>query len=352
VAERTALVVGATGAVAKRLLELLTADDTWAVIGLCRNPPSAKSRVLWVSADLGNEKQCRRALAEYPGITHVFYCARAKHREVGVESVEENVAMLSNVLDAAEHAARDLRHVHLVEGGKWYGLHLGVRYPTPAHEDDPRHMPPNFYYDQEDLLRTRQQGRAWTWSASRPNVICDFAPERPRNLISIIGAYAAICAELGTRFDFPGKPGNFTALTELTDASLLARGMVHMATNPACQNQAFNITNGDLIRWEREWPRIARLFGLEPGTVRTLPLTRWMSDKEPVWERIVEKHGLVPRRLDEVALWGFADFVFGQDYDVVSNLNRLRRSGFHDIVDTGEMLISQLQQYRDARILP
>ena len=349
--ERMALIAGATGAVGKRLIELLAGDATWEVIGLNRNPPADGGRVRWLSADLGDAAQCRRALAEHPGITHVFYCARARHGEGGVESVEENVAMLRNVIDAVEHAARDLRHVHLVEGGKWYGIHLG-RYPTPAEEDDARHMPPNFYYDQEDLLRSRQHGQTWTWSASRPNVICDFAPERPRNLTSIIGAYAAICAELGLRFDFPGKPGNFTALTELTDASLFARGMVHMATAPACENRAFNITNGDLIRWERLWPRIARLFGLEPGVVRTLPIARWMEDKEPVWARIVAKHGLQPKRLDEVALWGFADFVFGQEYDVISNLNRLRQSGFHEGLDTGQMLLGQLQQYRDARILP
>ena len=142
------------------------------------------------------------------------------------------------------------------------------------------------------------------------------------------------------------------SLAELTDASLFARGMVHMATAPACENRAFNITNGDLIRWERLWPRIARLFGLEPGVVRTLPIARWMEDKEPVWARIVAKHGLQPKRLDEVALWGFADFVFGQEYDVISNLNRLRQSGFHEGLDTGQMLLGQLQQYRDARILP
>lgn len=350
-AERTALIAGATGAVAKRLVESLASDPSWMIVGLSRNPPAEQGRMRWVSADLLDAGKCRAALADCPQITHVFYCARAKHGEGGVESVEENVGMLRNVLDAAEHAARDLTHVHLVEGGKWYGVHLG-RYPTPAREDDPRHMPPNFYYDQEDLLRARQQGKSWTWSASRPNVICDFAPERPRNLVSILGGYAAICAELGLRLDFPGKPGAFTALTEVTDATLLARGMIHMATSPSCRNETFNITNGDLIRWERVWPSLARLFGLAAGSVRALPLARWMQDKEPVWARIVARHGLEPRRLEEVALWGFADFVFGQDYDVVSNLTRLRRSGFHDFLDTEEMLLSQLQQYRAARILP
>ena len=346
----TALVVGATGAVAKRLIERLL-EARWSVLGLSRNPSERGSAAQWLAADLLDRESCYRALRDHPQITHVFYCARAKHGEGGVESVEENVEMLRNVIDASEQVAHRLRHIHLVEGGKWYGQHLG-RYPSPAQEDDPRHMPPNFYYDQEDLLRARQEGKRWSWSASRPNVICDFAPERPRNLVSIIGAYAAICRELGMRLDFPGKPGNYTALTEVTDATLLANGMIHMATSPVYENRAFNITNGDVFRWERMWPRIAEAFGVQPGVVRHIPIARWMADKEPVWQRVVKKHGLQPRRLDQVALWGFADFVFGQDYDVISNTTRLRLSGFHEVVDTGEMLLKQLQHYRDARILP
>ena len=57
---------------------------------------------------------------------------------------------------------------------------------TPTREDDPRHMPPNFYYNQEDLLRERQAGQAWTWSASRPHFVYDYSPERPRNIVSVI----------------------------------------------------------------------------------------------------------------------------------------------------------------------
>ena len=151
-------------------------------------------------------------------------------------------------------------------------------------------------------------GKAWSWSASRPNVICDFAPGRARNIISIVGAYAAICRELGVRLDFPGHPDQFRALTEVTDAGLLARGLTFMATAPACRNQAFNITNGDIFRWQRLWPRIAAAFGIAPGVVRTITLADWMRDKEPVWDRIVEKHGLQPSRLDDIAQWNFADW--------------------------------------------
>ncbi|HZT47176.1 MAG TPA: SDR family oxidoreductase [Hyphomicrobiaceae bacterium] len=349
---REAMVAGATGAVAKRLIEVLAADPGWSVIGVSRNPPgSAPARTRYVPVDLLDPADCRRRLEPFSGVTHLFYCARARHGEGGTESVEENVAMLRNVLDAVEAAAPGLQHVHVVEGLKWYGVHLGP-YPTPAQEDDPRHMPPNFYYDQEDLVRQRRLGKEWTWSASRPNAVCDVAPERVRNLIPTLGAYAAICAELGMPLDFPGRPGTFRALTELTDATLLARAIVHMATTAACRNEAFNVTNGDVVRWSRLWARIASFYGLAVGSVRPLKLTEWMRDKEPVWQRVVHRHGLEPRRLDAIAHWGFADFVLAQDYDVVSRTTKLRRTGFAEFLDTEDMVLDHLARYRQARLLP
>jgi nucleoside-diphosphate-sugar epimerase len=345
-----AVIAGATGAVALRLVEHLDASG-WEVVGLCRRPALAHGRVRYLGVDLLDGPAVAQALQGVPKATHVFYSARAKFGEGGVESVDENVAMLRNVLDAAEASCPGLAHVHLVEGGKWYGLHLGA-YPTPAKEDDERHIPPNFYYDQEDLLRSRQAGKRWSWSASRPNVICDFAPGRARNIISIVGAYAAICRELGVRLDFPGHQDQFRSLTEVTDAGLLARGLAFMATEPACRNQAFNITNGDVFRWQRLWPRIADAFKMAPGVVRTITLADWMREADKVWQRIVEKHGLQPSRLDDIAQWTFADWLFRQTYDIVSSTTKLRRAGFHEAIDTEEMFLDQLARYREARILP
>ena len=346
----TALIAGATGAVAKRLVEHLGASG-WDVVGLCRNVPAKATGVRYIGVDLLDGDAVRRALTKERSITHAFYTSRAVHGEGGVESVEENVAMLRHLIDATEASCPNLAHVHLVEGAKWYGVHLGP-FATPALEDDPRHMPPNFYYDQQDLLQARQQGRPWTWSVSRPNVVCDFAPERPRNMVSIIGAYASICRELGMPLDFPGQAAHYRALTELTDASLLARAMAFMVTTPACRNQAFNVTNGDVFRWERMWPLVAEYFGIKMGTIRPLVLAEWMKDKAPVWDRIVERHSLAPSRLQDLAVWGFADFVFRQGYDVISSTTKLRLAGFHEMRDTREMLFSQLAQYRDARIIP
>jgi nucleoside-diphosphate-sugar epimerase len=347
----TALVAGATGATAKRLVELLVADPAWRVVGLCRKPPPPREGVTWVSADLTSPADTRAKLAAHPGVTHVFYCSRASHGESGVESVAENTAMLRTVVEAAEATAPGLAHVHLIEGGKWYGMHIGAM-PTPAREDDPRHLPPNFYYDQQDYLAGARQGKDWTWSASRPGFITDYAPERARNLVSVLGAWAAICRETGMALDYPGKPEAYTALSDITDATQLARAMRFMAVTPACADRAFNVTNGEPIRWCRFWPRLAEMYGLKVGSVRPMRLAEWMADKEPVWQRIVAKHGLVPRRLDEVALWSFADFALNQGWDVFYSSLAIRIAGFADTIDTEATILTQIQQYRDARILP
>lgn len=349
---RTALIAGATGACAKRLLEVLVADG-WSTVGLARRPPpdTAGGPTRWVRADLLDAADTARALAGCSGVTHVFYTARAQHGEGGHESVADNAGMFAHLLDAIVPVARDLEHVHLVQGGKYYGLHLGP-YPTPAQEDDPRPPGPNFYFDQQDLLEERQRGRRWSWSASRPNVICDFAPERSRSLVSLIGAYAAIQRERGEPLHFPGTRTCRAALTEVTDAMHFARATVFLATAPDARNRAFNVTNGDLFRWERMWPWLAARFGMPVGDVVDSPLRERMADGEDVWQRIVRRHGLVPCRLDQLANWAYGDFIFRQGHDVASSTARLRRAGFAAMIDTGTMFADYLARYREARRLP
>ena len=346
---KTALIAGAGGAASKRLIDVLLADPDWSVIALARSQRPSRDRLTAVSADLFDRDACRRALADKRDITHVFYTARAKHGETGVESVEDNVAMLRNVLDAVEPIAPGLEHVHLVQGTKYYGMHLGP-FRTPAREDDPRHPPPNFYYDQQNLLVERQRGRGWAWSASRPTFIYDFAPERARNAVAVIGAYAALCRQLSLRFDFPGAA--FDAQRDLTDASLLARAMKYIAVTRACRNQAFNVTNGDVVSWRDLWPGIAAHFGIAAGEARSFSLNAWARDKQPVWDAIVQRYGLTDTRLDEVADWAFADFHWSQGYDVVSDPAKLHAAGFTEMIDSGAMLLAHLRRYRAAKILP
>lgn len=344
----TLLVVGASGAAATRVMERALATPDLDVIGLSRRRPQGAGA--WIEADLNDAEGLRRALATQPGITHIVYASRAPFGEGGVEDVAANTRMLRNLLDAAEAALPRFAHIHLIHGGKWYGLHIGP-YRTPAREDDPRHLPPNFYYDQQDLVAARQQGRGWSWSASRPNFVLDVAPGRARNMVSTLGAYAAICRELGVPFDFPGRAGAWTALHEVSDASLLAEAVLWMLREPRCANRAFNVTNGDAFRWCDLWEFLAAQFGLPCGRPRPMSMPRWMADKEPVWEAIRARHGLV-LPLAEVANWDFADFFLGMDYDVLSSMTAARAAGFTGFVDSWAMFAAQIEGYRAARVLP
>ena len=328
----------------------LASSGGWAVAGLSRNPPKRPiAGVEYVRADLADTDRCRRALDGHGDATHLFYCARATHREQTLEDAETNLALLDNVLSAAERGP--LRHVHLVQGGKVYGVHVGP-FPTPAREDDPRAPIENFNYDQEDLLRRRSEGRPWTWSASRPNTLLHFSPAIARNLVSSLGAYAAICRELGCALDFPGPEGAYRSLTQVTSIELLARAAAWMAIEPECANQAFNVTNGDVFRWCRLWPRIAEAFDMACGSVRPLRLAAAMQGREAVWERVRERYGLAPRSLSEVANWSYLDATLERTWDEILSTAKARSFGFHDWADSEARLLALIGEYRAAKILP
>jgi nucleoside-diphosphate-sugar epimerase len=283
-------------------------------------------------------------------VTHVFYAA-FQDRPSWSELVAPNLAMLANVVSAVERASPALRHVSLMQGYKVYGAHLGP-FKTPARETDAGHMPPEFNVDQQNWLAARQIGKRWTWSAIRPSVVCGFALGNPMNLAMVIAVYAAMCRELGVPLRFPGRPGAYHSLIEMTDAGLLARATVWAATEPRCANEAFNINNGDIFRWSEMWPQIAAAFGLEAAPPLPMPLADVMADKEPLWNRMVEEHGLASHRYAEVSSWRFGDFVFGWDYDVIADGSKARRLGFHEFVDTREMFLRIFDDFRQRKVIP
>ena len=87
----------------------------------------------------------------------MFYAAYQERRPSPSRS-PSTAAMLRNLVCGVEDAAPGLEHVSLIEGVKAYGCQFGP-FKTPAKETDPRHMPPNFYYDQEDFLQDRAAGQ-------------------------------------------------------------------------------------------------------------------------------------------------------------------------------------------------
>jgi len=347
---KKAVVAGATGVVGRYLLQHLVQCGGWKIVAVSRRRPDIEGAFTHLAVDLLNAADCREKLGSLRDATHVFYSAFVQDPDPAVH-VASNTAMLVNLVGTIEAAAPRLAHVNLVEGTKWYGSHLG-RFRTPAKENDSRHAGANFYFDQHDWLEGRQRGKSWTWSAVRPHAVCGFSVGSPMNLALALALYGTFARELNVPFSHPGPAANFTALYQLTDSSLLAKAMVWMATESRCANQAFNITNGDLIRWENLWPRLAEFFGVEPGPQRHFSLKAELADQAEAWNRIVKRQGLLPHRFEELAGWSFADFVFGSSWDIVSDTGKARRFGFCEAVDSEEMLLALLAQFRARHVIP
>lgn len=344
--KNVALIAGASGHVGAQLKALLEADSDWRVLTLGRSVGAANHISLDLSCD-----NLPQALSGAPEITHLFYCVRAPHNESGREDVAGNLLMLHRLVEAVEMQSASLAHVHIIEGGKWYGAHLGP-YKTPAHEDDPRHDGPNFYHAQEDWLRERKFGKSWAWSASRPSFVCAVTPGQGRNMVSTLGAYAAISRERSDTLDFPGSERSYKSLTEITDGGLLARALLFIATSPSTRNEAFNVTNGDWFSWQEIWPELARSFSMKVGVPKPIRLVEWSRDKQSIWNAIVERDELLPFPLDRVANWAFADFFLGQDYDVASDTRKLYARGFREKLDSRDSILSILNSYKRLRVLP
>lgn len=345
-----ALVFGASGIIGRGLLRHLDGLNDWDIIGVMRDPPDFETRAEHLPLDLTDRGACLAGLRSAPRVTHVFYAAY-KDFPRWEEAAEPNTGMFRNAMDGLTRNAPDLRHVQIVQGAKYYGRHLGP-YKTPSREDDPRHMPPSLYFGQEDYLREIREGQPWTWSAVRPQAVCGLSIGNPLNLTSVVAVYAVISRELGLPLRWPGKPAAGRAIYQVTDNELLGRSMVWAATTPECADQAFNITNGDVFRWEHVWERIAGYFDMETGPPQRVDLATTMADKGPLWNGIVERYGLAPTPFEKAANWAFGDYAFGSDWDVCMDTTKCRRAGFLDVVDTEEMFVRQFDELRAARIIP
>ncbi|QIH33321.1 SDR family oxidoreductase [Sphingobacterium sp. DR205] len=345
----TALIVGANGVISTNLIDYLSSLGNWDIIALSRRGGTDHGHVHYIAVDLLDLEDAVNKLNSLTTVTHIFYAAY-QDRESWAALVEPNLRMLVNVIKAIEPVAKSLQHVSLMQGYKVYGAHVGP-FKTPAKESDAGHMPPEFNTSQLQYLQQQQIGKQWTWSAIRPSVVGGTAPGNPMNLALLIAVYATISKKLNIPLRFPGKPGAYGKLLEVTDANLLAKATLWAATEPLAANQAFNINNGDLFRWEDLWPKIAKYFKMEVDAPLPIPLQTMMSDKADIWEDIRTQHGL-NYTYTEVSAWAFGDFVFSWDYDFFADGSKARRMGFHEFVDTEQMFFRLFDEMRNKQIIP
>lgn len=345
------LVVGALGVTGRNMVDHLAAIGR-PVVGISRRPPGPDhpADTAHLLADITDRDSIAAIRDQLSDITHLVFAAYQQHPTVH-EQVAPNVALLTGALDALRSAGAPLEHVTLYQGNKYYGAHLGP-FKTPAHESDPRLPGPNFYYDQEDLLKARAAEDGYAYTLLRPEGVCGVALGNPMNLLTAIAVYATLCRYEGIPFRFTGPDAAADVLYQVADARLLARATAWAGTAPAARNEAFNVTNGDVFRWRQMAVRIADYFGLECAPPQQLKLAEQMPSHAQNWEKIAARHDLRPVPYRDIAAWDFADAIFHSAYDNVSSTVKIRQAGFHDCIDTEQMFIELFDDLVCRRLIP
>lgn len=345
------LIAGASGQIGSAVADhLLRCDADWNPVGLARRPPNGSPFPV-IAVDLTDRADCARQLGALKDVTHVVYAARFNHFGGAPESVETNVAMLANLLDAIEPVAHGLEHVHLVHGTKYYGHTVRER-SVPYREEDPCGNPGSFYLPQQQLVEQRQRGRHWTWSISRPHAFCNYREDEPRNMILVVAVYATLLRELGLPLIYPGTARSYESLTQFSWLPTLSRAIAWMLATPRCANQAYNVVNGDPMRWRDLWPRCAEYFGMTAGEPDGSSFAQFVADKGPLWEAVVRRHNLKQTDLHALAQWPYGDYVLSVQWDVVSDMEKATRDGFTERVDSTDMWMRGFDFFRARRIIP
>jgi nucleoside-diphosphate-sugar epimerase len=358
----TVLIAGASGVIGAAAVEHFARLGGWKVIGVSRRPAEVPADVDYehVPLDLTDAAACKAAAARFSGVTHVVYAALFEKPGLvpgwyEQDQMQTNLAMIRNLMDPLREAARGLRHVSVLQGTKAYGVHVHP-IKIPCRENRPRDAHENFYWLQEDYIRAAQKGSDWSFTIWRPQVVFGGATGVAMNLIPIIGAYAAICRELGQPFQCPASTPN---VMEAVDADLIARALAWATEAPNARNETFNITNGDVFVWENVWPAIAEAVGLEPTYGPPIALSSFMPEHADVWDRIIRKHNLKP--IPMAKLCGeshhYADFIFAfgsaeSTSAVLVSTIKLRQAGFGDCVDTEVMFKTWLRRLAERGVIP
>ncbi|GAA4301522.1 SDR family oxidoreductase [Nibribacter koreensis] len=353
---KVALVVGITGITGSNLAQELLKQG-WVTYGLARNPYIRMEGLLPIAADLLNPEPLATAFANIAP-THVFFTSWTR-METEADNIRVNASMVRNLLKALA-PQKSVQHMALVTGLKHYlgpfeaYAQQGFLPETPLREEQPRLDIENFYYAQEDEVFAAAARDGFTWSIHRPHTVIGKAVGNQMNLGTTLAVYATICKETGRPFQFPGSEAQWTGLSDVTDARVLAKHLVWASTTESARNEAFNIVNGDYFRWKWLWPRLANWFGVEAkgfdGVIH--PLEPELANDAPVWREIAKRHNLLEPNLDKLASAWHTDLDLGRPIEVMTNMSKSRKSGFLEFQNTEESFFDLFTRLRTDRLIP
>ncbi|CAE7210415.1 hypothetical protein PTNB73_09168 [Pyrenophora teres f. teres] len=412
----SAIVTGATGILGREIVfELSQHRQQWPTIhALSRSKKEDyPDNVIHNHIDLQSSPDEMAADLKSVRGEYIFFAAYlAQDAEEDAWSV--NGRMLSNFLFALEknNAIKEVKRIILVCGAKQYGVHLGMP-KQPMTEDAPwltdtSKWPPNFYYNQQNILHEFCAKHSKEWVVTYPNDVIGFAMGNFMNLASSIALYAVVSKELAASSSsnnneiiFPGSPSFYTKFDSFTSSKLHAEFCAWAALEPRAANQAFNVVNGDVESWMNLWPKVVRYFGASvkkdqfggtagssdgngmassvdmapqpPVSVQAaelglqgtaavqdgnkveqhINLVKWAEkgDVREAWERVAQREGLDKTAFDK-ATWPFLGFVLGRNFDLVISMSKARECGWKGYRDTWGSLRDVFDEMRGAGVLP
>jgi nucleoside-diphosphate-sugar epimerase len=404
-----AIVCGATGISGfNTIRSLLDTPDRWSTIyALSRSPLSEdllalltdeqRSRIQHVSIDLGSSGQDIAKSSKDAGVEadYVFYYAylspktgkSAMDPSSASDLVEANVPPLKNFLESLPLAGIKPKRILLQTGGKNYGMHMGrVRTPLVESDPQPKHLGPNFYYNQEDLLMKFCHEHPETdWNIVMPAAVIGTTKYASMNTALSWGVYAAVQAHKKEPMRFAGDMNAWQFEYTHSTARLTGYLSEWAVLEEGCKNQRFNAQDGGLFSYDRFYNELARWFGVKSvlgpdedeskyevaanfaggedcplGYGPPLPLRvahsleKWAGEpsSSQAWEEMMResKGQLKTKVFEDKDTFLMADFsltTFG-----TLSMNKTKRFGFNGFVDTVESIFEVYQDMAKIGMLP
>ncbi|GJC91459.1 NAD dependent epimerase/dehydratase [Colletotrichum higginsianum IMI 349063] len=397
----TAIITGANGISGFNTMRaLLSSPERWTKIyALSRSPPpepmmallspEARSRVEVVTCDFLKDAETLGETFKRAGVRHAdhvfFYSYIHKDWSEAEALVESNAALLENFLGALEIAGvRPARFV-LQTGGKNYGMHIGrVRTPVVESDPQPRHLQPNFYYPQEDLLRAFCERNGVSWNVIRPAAVIGTSMHAGMNTFYPFAVYAIVQARKGEPIAFGGDWEQWQFEFYHCSATMTGYLTEWAVLQEDCANEAFNAQDGGPLSWERYFSELARWFGAEgvvpppddESNLKTIegkrgkdtplgygpPLSAkqsfslfdWAKDDKnaAVWREVMEESGgkITEDPFKDPEFFLTSNFAYTRFGSLC--LNKARRFGWTGFVDTTESIFEMYQEMEKLGMLP
>jgi len=267
--------------------------------------------------------------------------------------------MIRNLLDVLS-PKKSVKHVSLVTGLKHYlgpfdaYATTGTLPDTPLREEMPRLDLPNFYYAQEDEVYKAALRDGFTWNIHRPHALIGKTIGNAMNMGTTLAVYASICKQESQPLVWPGSEAQWNGISDVTDATILAEQIIWAATTKEANNEAFNISNGDVFRWKWLWPKIAEWFEIGyvgyNGTIK--PLEVVLNNKQSIWTKIVQDQKLEEEDLGQLASAWHTDLDLSRPLEVMTDMSKSRQLGFTSYKSTKESFFQLFSELRKDRIIP